>query len=157
MAELTLKALQVSVENARNADIEASVWICALLSGPDQDTRTFGCCYRKVRMLSLRFLSRSTRLCPKTRTITIPKSSMSTANNGNGNGENGENKPPLLALPATAEETVQQVGLNDTYKLKELGPVGEYNAKKYSLFSDMDNELFFYNSCQRGWNIEPNQ
>ncbi|KAL1933230.1 hypothetical protein VTP01DRAFT_7320 [Rhizomucor pusillus] len=48
---------------------------------------------------------------------------MSTANNGNGNGENGENKPPLLALPATAEETVQQVGLNDTYKLKELGPV----------------------------------
>ncbi|KAI9467857.1 hypothetical protein BDB00DRAFT_744436, partial [Zychaea mexicana] len=31
-------------------------------------------------------------------------------------------KEPLLALPATAEETVQ-VDVNDTYKLKELGPV----------------------------------
>ncbi|KAI8084852.1 uncharacterized protein BX664DRAFT_337932 [Halteromyces radiatus] len=30
---------------------------------------------------------------------------------------------PLLALPANAEETVQQVGIDDTYKLKELGPV----------------------------------
>ncbi|ORZ00977.1 hypothetical protein BCR43DRAFT_433925 [Syncephalastrum racemosum] len=31
---------------------------------------------------------------------------------------------PLLALPATAEETVQ-VDVNDTYKLRELGPVGK--------------------------------
>ncbi|KAF7731235.1 hypothetical protein EC973_000651 [Apophysomyces ossiformis] len=30
---------------------------------------------------------------------------------------------PLLALPSTAEETVQTVGVNDNYKLKELGPV----------------------------------
>ncbi|KAI7883035.1 hypothetical protein K492DRAFT_144442 [Lichtheimia hyalospora FSU 10163] len=29
---------------------------------------------------------------------------------------------PFLALPATAEETVK-VDVNDTYKLKELGPV----------------------------------
>ncbi|KAI9028230.1 hypothetical protein CLU79DRAFT_811315 [Phycomyces nitens] len=29
---------------------------------------------------------------------------------------------PILALPASAEETVQ-VGVNDTYKLSELGPV----------------------------------
>ncbi|CAO3695216.1 unnamed protein product [Rhizopus microsporus] len=34
-----------------------------------------------------------------------------------------ESKKPLLALPATAEETVQTVGVNDTFKLKELGPV----------------------------------
>ncbi|KAI9276780.1 hypothetical protein BDA99DRAFT_494125 [Phascolomyces articulosus] len=38
---------------------------------------------------------------------------MSTANN---------NKESILALPATAEETIQ-VDVNDTYKLKELGPV----------------------------------
>ncbi|KAI8330436.1 hypothetical protein BC941DRAFT_440485 [Chlamydoabsidia padenii] len=30
---------------------------------------------------------------------------------------------PMLALPACAEETVEQVGVDDTYKLKELGPV----------------------------------
>ncbi|ORX58252.1 hypothetical protein DM01DRAFT_1266707, partial [Hesseltinella vesiculosa] len=30
---------------------------------------------------------------------------------------------PILALPATAEETVQSVDVNDTFKLKELGPV----------------------------------
>ncbi|CDS05845.1 hypothetical protein LRAMOSA08373 [Lichtheimia ramosa] len=39
---------------------------------------------------------------------------MSTANNNS--------QPPLLALPATAEETVK-VDVNDKYKLKELGPV----------------------------------
>lgn len=33
-------------------------------------------------------------------------------------------KEPLLALPETAEETVN-IGVNDTYKLKELGPVGK--------------------------------
>ncbi|KAI8079558.1 uncharacterized protein B0P05DRAFT_470050 [Gilbertella persicaria] len=33
-----------------------------------------------------------------------------------------EIKKPLLALPSTAEETVK-VDINDTYKLKELGPV----------------------------------
>lgn len=36
-----------------------------------------------------------------------------------------ESKKPLLALPATAEETVQTIGVNDTLKLKELGPVGK--------------------------------
>ncbi|CAO3626572.1 unnamed protein product [Cunninghamella echinulata] len=30
---------------------------------------------------------------------------------------------PILALPATAEETVEKVDANDSYKLKELGPV----------------------------------
>ncbi|SAM08697.1 hypothetical protein [Absidia glauca] len=30
---------------------------------------------------------------------------------------------PMLALPACAEETVEQIGVDDTYKLKELGPV----------------------------------
>ncbi|CAO3617369.1 unnamed protein product [Cunninghamella blakesleeana] len=30
---------------------------------------------------------------------------------------------PILALPSTAEETVEKVDVNDTYKLKELGPV----------------------------------
>ncbi|CAO3586574.1 unnamed protein product [Absidia cylindrospora] len=30
---------------------------------------------------------------------------------------------PMLALPARAEETVEQVGIDDTYKLKELGPI----------------------------------
>ncbi|KAI8973799.1 hypothetical protein BDF20DRAFT_800959, partial [Mycotypha africana] len=34
-----------------------------------------------------------------------------------------ETKKPILALPSSAEETVQQVGVNDTFKLKELGPV----------------------------------
>ncbi|OBZ89865.1 hypothetical protein A0J61_02077 [Choanephora cucurbitarum] len=33
-----------------------------------------------------------------------------------------DTKKPLLALPSTAEETVK-VDMNDTYKLKELGPV----------------------------------
>ncbi|CAO3618004.1 unnamed protein product [Mucor fragilis] len=31
-------------------------------------------------------------------------------------------KKPILALPSTADETVN-VDINDTYKLKELGPV----------------------------------
>ncbi|KAI7851012.1 hypothetical protein BDC45DRAFT_446058 [Circinella umbellata] len=35
---------------------------------------------------------------------------------------NNNNNKEILALPATAEETVQ-VDVNDTYKLKELGPV----------------------------------
>ncbi|KAI8377563.1 uncharacterized protein BYT42DRAFT_570741 [Radiomyces spectabilis] len=36
---------------------------------------------------------------------------------------NGANESkPILALPSTAEETVK-VGINDNYKLKELGPV----------------------------------
>ncbi|KAI9313929.1 hypothetical protein BX666DRAFT_1974859 [Dichotomocladium elegans] len=34
-----------------------------------------------------------------------------------------EKQQPLLALPSTAEATVQQVDVNDTFKLKELGPV----------------------------------
>lgn len=33
-------------------------------------------------------------------------------------------KKPILALPSTADETVN-VDINDTYKLKELGPVGK--------------------------------
>lgn len=37
---------------------------------------------------------------------------------------NNSHQKPLLALPATAEETVK-VDVNDTYKLKELGPVGK--------------------------------
>ena len=40
-----------------------------------------------------------------------------------------DTKKPLLALPSTAEETVK-VDMNDTYKLKELGPVGQYLANK---------------------------
>lgn len=36
--------------------------------------------------------------------------------------ENTEKKP-MLALPSTADETVS-VDINDTYKLKEMGPVG---------------------------------
>ncbi|KAI8060528.1 hypothetical protein BC940DRAFT_337499 [Gongronella butleri] len=32
------------------------------------------------------------------------------------------NSKPVLALPSTAEETVK-VDIDDTYKLKELGPV----------------------------------
>ena len=35
------------------------------------------------------------------------------------------NNKEILALPATAEETVR-VDVNDTYKLKELGPVGKF-------------------------------
>ncbi|GAA5806178.1 hypothetical protein HPULCUR_011708 [Helicostylum pulchrum] len=35
--------------------------------------------------------------------------------------ENTEKKP-ILALPSTADETVS-VDINDTYKLKEMGPV----------------------------------
>ncbi|EIE83681.1 hypothetical protein RO3G_08386 [Rhizopus delemar RA 99-880] len=34
-----------------------------------------------------------------------------------------ESKKPILALPSTAEETISSVDINDTYKLKELGPV----------------------------------
>ncbi|KAI9271307.1 hypothetical protein BY458DRAFT_414130, partial [Sporodiniella umbellata] len=34
-----------------------------------------------------------------------------------------EKKKPVLALPSTAEETVRSVDINDTFKLKELGPV----------------------------------
>lgn len=33
-------------------------------------------------------------------------------------------KKPILALPSTADETVS-FDINDTYKLKELGPVGK--------------------------------
>jgi hypothetical protein len=33
-------------------------------------------------------------------------------------------KKPVLALPETAEETVN-IGINDTYRLKDLGPVGK--------------------------------
>lgn len=36
-----------------------------------------------------------------------------------------ESKKPILALPSTAEETISSVDINDTYKLKELGPVGK--------------------------------
>jgi hypothetical protein len=36
---------------------------------------------------------------------------------------------PMLALPARAEETVEQIGVDDTYKLKELGPVGKSEKK----------------------------
>ncbi|KAG0170448.1 hypothetical protein DFQ28_002069 [Apophysomyces sp. BC1034] len=36
---------------------------------------------------------------------------------------NTTSEKPVLALPSTAEETVQPLGLNDNYKLKELGPV----------------------------------
>jgi hypothetical protein len=36
-----------------------------------------------------------------------------------------EPKKPMLALPSTAEETVDVVGMDDTYKLHELGPVGK--------------------------------
>ncbi|KAJ8661578.1 hypothetical protein O0I10_002846 [Lichtheimia ornata] len=52
-------------------------------------------------------------LRPISRTFTSRLRTMSTNNN---------NQKPLLALPATAEETVK-VDVNDTYKLKELGPV----------------------------------
>lgn len=38
---------------------------------------------------------------------------------------NSTEHKPILALPATAEETVEKVDVNDTYKLKELGPVGK--------------------------------
>lgn len=33
-------------------------------------------------------------------------------------------KKPILALPSTADETIN-VDINDSYKLKELGPVGK--------------------------------
>jgi hypothetical protein len=38
-------------------------------------------------------------------------------------------KKPILALPSTADETIK-CDINDTFKLKELGPVGKcnYNA-----------------------------
>jgi hypothetical protein len=36
-----------------------------------------------------------------------------------------ETKKTLLALPSTAEGTVT-MDVNDTYKMKELGPVGEF-------------------------------
>lgn len=95
-------------------------------------------------MLSSRLLSPSARFYLKTRAIASRKSNMSTESNGNANGENGENKVPLLALPATAEETVQQVGMNDTYKLKELGPVGKFNHKKNPhLFLAQKNDKLF--------------
>lgn len=55
-------------------------------------------------------------LRPLSRTFTSRLRTMSTANNNS--------QPPLLALPATAEETVK-VDVNDKYKLKELGPVGK--------------------------------
>lgn len=49
------------------------------------------------------------------KTISIAKSSMSSENTP---------KKPILALPSTADETVS-FDINDTYKLKELGPVGK--------------------------------
>lgn len=51
---------------------------------------------------------------------------MSTSATDNGNQQQQEKREPLLALPASAEETVQQIGMNDKFKLKELGPVGKY-------------------------------
>ena len=50
------------------------------------------------------------------RTFTLRLRAMST--------NSSNHQKPLLALPATAEETVK-VDVNDTYKLKELGPVGK--------------------------------
>lgn len=52
--------------------------------------------------------------------IPFSKAKMSTSNE--------VPKEPILALPETAEETVN-VGINDTYKLKELGPVGKHKIK----------------------------
>ena len=47
-----------------------------------------------------------------------------------------ENSPqkPILALPSTADETVS-FDINDTYKLKELGPVGK--SKCYGLHKQL--------------------
>lgn len=36
-----------------------------------------------------------------------------------------EPKKPMLALPSTAEETVSVIGMDDAFKLNELGPVGK--------------------------------
>jgi hypothetical protein len=41
----------------------------------------------------------------------------------------GDLKKPILALPSTADETIN-VDINDSYKLKELGPVGKFCLPK---------------------------
>lgn len=47
-----------------------------------------------------------------------------------------EPKKPMLALPSTAEETVDVVGMNDKYKLNELGPVGKEYKSSHLTFTN---------------------
>jgi hypothetical protein len=59
---------------------------------------------------------------PPIRASYITKLTMSTAAD--------DLKKPILALPSTADETVK-CDINDTYKLKDLGPVGKSNEQFY--------------------------
>lgn len=57
-----------------------------------------------------------------------------------------EVKKPMLALPSTAEETVNVVGMDDTFKLNELGPVGKKITSTIHLTKLAINFCMF--SCQ---------
>lgn len=52
----------------------------------------------------------------------------------------GDLKKPILALPSTADETIN-VDINDSYKLKELGPVGKFCLPKQRFL--IENNTYF--------------